>query len=107
MHDVSQIEAGETKIRDDQRYSALRDRDDQSDSSMDIRDWGIQEDPRKQQTRKTILWRKLKRYRWLLDTTLLLVIVGLLMEKRWKHDQDHRYEFAGDVTGFAPRCEDA
>jgi hypothetical protein len=46
----------------------------------------------------------LGKYRWLLDTSLLLVIIGLLVERMWRQDHGHRYEFAGDITGFALRC---
>ncbi|OAL43652.1 hypothetical protein IQ07DRAFT_291191 [Pyrenochaeta sp. DS3sAY3a] len=54
--------------------------------------------------RKRSCYRTLRSHRWLLDTCLLLVIVGLLVEKRWqRHAQSHRFELAGDVTGFAPR----
>ncbi|KAK3379122.1 hypothetical protein B0T24DRAFT_519859 [Lasiosphaeria ovina] len=43
--------------------------------------------------------------RSLLDTALLLIIVGLLFERGW-HKQKHpspAFEFTGDITGFAPR----
>ena len=39
----------------------------------------------------------------MLDTGLLLIIIGLLAEKRWKHNtESHAFELAGDMTGFAP-----
>jgi hypothetical protein len=39
-----------------------------------------------------------------LNTSLLLIIVALLVEPRWQRMR-HKYEFAGDLTGFAPQCE--
>ncbi|OLN92793.1 hypothetical protein CCHL11_06693 [Colletotrichum chlorophyti] len=44
------------------------------------------------------------RWRWLVDTTLLLIIVGLLLERRGLRTpvRDKRLEPAGDLTGFAP-----
>ncbi|KAH8666841.1 hypothetical protein BX600DRAFT_436220 [Xylariales sp. PMI_506] len=43
-------------------------------------------------------------YRWLLDIFLLLVILGLLLE-RWQASQQkgNAYEVAGDVIGFHPQ----
>ncbi|KAK0714540.1 hypothetical protein B0H67DRAFT_644390 [Lasiosphaeris hirsuta] len=38
---------------------------------------------------------------WVLDTVLLLVILGLLLERRGR--DGGRWEFAGDLSGFAPR----
>lgn len=104
MHDVSQVEIGESKMKSDQRYNALRNLDDQSDSSTEVGDWDAERDERPRQTKRRSTWEGAKRYRWLLDTGLLLVIVSLLVEKRWKHNHGHRYEFAGDITGFAPKC---
>ena len=45
-------------------------------------------------------------WRWLLDTTLLVVILVLAVERRslLKAKDSHTYEFAGDLTGFAPTC---
>ncbi|KAF6844327.1 hypothetical protein CMUS01_01202 [Colletotrichum musicola] len=48
----------------------------------------------------------LRRWRWLLDTALLLVIVGLLVERRYQMQTpayDKRLEPVGDLTGFAPK----
>lgn len=106
IHDVSQVETnGEIKMKSDQQYNALRDVDSQSDSSTEIGDWepGADANPLGSRTRR--IGKKLSRYRWLLDTTLLLVIVVLLVERRWFHIQGHQYEFAGDITDFAPTCE--
>lgn len=50
----------------------------------------------------------LRRWRWLLDTALLLVIVGLLVERRYNLQTpayDKRLEPVGDLTGFAPKCK--
>ncbi|KZM26970.1 uncharacterized protein EKO05_0004751 [Ascochyta rabiei] len=104
IHDVSRIELGvETKIKNDQRYNALRDLDDLSDSSTEAGEWEVEDGMKLQRSGKRRFWRVLSHYRWLLDTTLLLVIVGLLAEKRWRRDHSYQYEFAGDITGFAPK----
>ena len=102
-HDVSIMAfATNNPLKPDQRYDALRNTDDHSDSSTEVDDWDTEDAVRPRRRRKTV-WKRLKGYRWVLDTALLLVIVGLLVEKRWqKHAKSHQYELAGDITGFAP-----
>lgn len=41
--------------------------------------------------------------RSLLDTVLLLVILGLVLDRRWR--KSAALEFGGDITGFAPPSE--
>lgn len=43
--------------------------------------------------------------RGLLDTVLLLVIVGLLLERRQSQEGYGQLEGSGDITGFAPRSK--
>jgi hypothetical protein len=104
LHDVSQLETDEKKTKNSQKYNTLRNLDNESDTSTEVGDWDAEDVERSQRTRRSSIWTKLKRCRWLLDTGLLLVIVGLLAEKRWTHSHNHQYEFAGDITGFAPKC---
>ncbi|KAF2115911.1 hypothetical protein BDV96DRAFT_612495 [Lophiotrema nucula] len=92
-------------MKDDHRYDALRNGDNESDSSTEGEEWDAEKTVRSRTRRKSV-WTKAKRYRWVVDTALLLIIVGLLVEKRWKkhgHQKKHQYEFAGDLTGFAPQ----
>lgn len=52
-------------------------------------------------------------FRWGVDALLLLVIVGLLVERQWGRGSvppapapdRPRHEGSGDVTGFAPQCK--
>ncbi|KAI1359731.1 hypothetical protein F5Y08DRAFT_69549 [Xylaria arbuscula] len=53
------------------------------------------------QSRKGRLLTVLKRYRWLLDVFLVLVIIALLLERFWHRNSN--LEGNGDVTGFAPQ----
>jgi hypothetical protein len=47
-----------------------------------------------------------KAHRWVVDTFLLFVIVGLLLERSLtRRGNDHYFEGNGDITGFAPQCE--
>lgn len=106
MHDVSQIEIEVKNGRkDDQRYNMLRSFDDQSDSSTEVGDWEADGGTKRRPTRSKTLLRSIKRYHWVLDITLLLIILGLLVKKRWKHHHGHQYGFAGDIAGFAPTCK--
>ena len=105
--DISTLDDKPTTMKDDHRYDALRNlTDNHSDSSTDVEDWDPESEIRPRKTgQKKGVWRKLRGYRWVVDTALLLVIVGLLVEKKWRHGKhNHKYEFAGDLTGFAPRC---
>ncbi|CAI0653415.1 unnamed protein product [Colletotrichum noveboracense] len=45
-----------------------------------------------------------RRWRWVFDTALMLVVVGLLVERRYLQSpaRDKRLEPVGDLTGFAP-----
>lgn len=104
LYDVSHVDIGESKMKNDQRYNALRNLDTESDSSTDIGHWDAEDLERSRQRKRRSIWHRLKPYRWMLDTGLLLVIVGLLAEKRLGHNHEHHFEFAGDITGFAPRC---
>ncbi|KAF1947999.1 hypothetical protein EJ02DRAFT_332806 [Clathrospora elynae] len=89
-------------MKTDSRYDALRNIDDHSDSSTEVGDWDTEDAVTPRRKRKSV-WKRVKGYRWVLDTALLLVIVGLLAEKRWKHQKKNpQYELAGDITGFAP-----
>ncbi|KAF5848621.1 hypothetical protein GGP41_009746 [Bipolaris sorokiniana] len=103
-HGVSTMEfATNDTSKRHQPYDALHNVIDGSDSSTEVGDeWDTENAAQPRRRRKTV-WRRVRRYRWMIDTTLLLVIVGLLAEKRWqKYEKGHLYELAGDITGFAP-----
>lgn len=104
MHDVSQIGISGTKLSGDQRYNALRNLDDHSDTSTEVGDWDAEDGEKSWRAKKTSLCGRLKGYSWLANTILLLAVIGLLVDKKWGHNYGHQYEFAGDITGFAPRC---
>ncbi|KAK4233880.1 hypothetical protein C8A03DRAFT_47664 [Achaetomium macrosporum] len=52
-------------------------------------------------SRRRRLWSAVMSIRSLLDTVLLVVIVGLLLERGWQRPA--RFEIGADITGFAPR----
>ncbi|KAL2130837.1 hypothetical protein VTI74DRAFT_5880 [Chaetomium olivicolor] len=51
-------------------------------------------------SRRRRIWSAIMSIRSLLDTVLLLVILGLLWERGWQSSP--RFEFGADITGFAP-----
>jgi hypothetical protein len=53
--------------------------------------------------RRQRLWSAVMSIRSLLDTVLLFVIVGLLLERDWQ--RPGWFEIGGDITGFAPRSK--
>jgi hypothetical protein len=91
-------------MKDDLRYDALRDADTRSETSnTEVEDWDT-EDAIKPRRRRAC-WSRFKPWKWLLDTTLLLIILALLIERQWahhRHSLSHTFELAGDITGFAP-----
>jgi hypothetical protein len=63
--------------------------------------WRSEDGERK--TRAGKLCAALASWRWLIDTCLLLVIIGLLLDRR-RHDQTSpQFQTNGDLTGFAPQ----
>jgi hypothetical protein len=58
-----------------------------------------------QRTQKYRAWDRIKSNAWILQTNLILLVVVLLVERRWHdHVETDKYELTGDLTGFAPRC---
>lgn len=103
--DISKLGVA-AKTKDDCRYDALRNLDSHSDSDTDVEDWEEAAHTQRRQRKRSTLWRRLRPYQWISNTALLLVIIGLLVEKRWESDKGQSYELAGDISGFAPTCTD-
>lgn len=123
-------------LTDKHPYDALRggdpEGDDDDDSDLDITmdlnesDYlrptaaASRRQPQQQQRRRQRWWWWRERasahvgaYRWGVDALLLLVIVGLLVERQWGRaplppapaPERPKLEGSGDVTGFAPQCK--
>ena len=103
-------------MKDDLRYNTLRNldhghsqdygQDQYSDCSTDVEEIEPQPKFQHQQKRKGV-WAKINKYRWVIDTGLLLIIVALLADKRWSprtKTKGRRYQLGADITGFAPTC---
>ncbi|KAF2644789.1 hypothetical protein P280DRAFT_487317 [Massarina eburnea CBS 473.64] len=94
-------------MKDDHRYDALRNTTTDSRSSTEVDD--LEEagtDVRPKRWRQKTFWGKLKKWRWIIDTGLLIIIVGLLVERKWKHAKkspSHAFDVLGDLSGFAPK----
>jgi hypothetical protein len=108
LQHASKIRMGaERMTKDGGEYNQLDNHHRDSDTSTEVDIWDTDGDLNPFLRRRRSIWSRLGSYRWLLDTALLLIIVGLLVEKRWK-DGEHktsRYEIGGDMTGFAPTCK--
>lgn len=99
-------------------YSGLR-MDDQSDSRSsteaetlmgDEKQWhDVELNILARRTRRSRVLAALKSSRWIIDTTLLLIIVALLVRDQWKTPavwQDPNvWQFGQDFTGVSPRCK--
>ena len=81
--------------------------DDHSTLADQERDWHTDGKPEpRHRSRARRCLAALGPWRWLLDTTLLVVILVLALERRYlaRVDKGRSYELAGDLTGFAPTC---
>jgi hypothetical protein len=92
-------------MKDDVEYEALHNSDTHSNTELD----SDSQPQHYRQRRRQNLVSKLKQHSWIANIALLLIIIALLIEKRWskssyggKKQKGHRYEFTGDITGFAP-----
>lgn len=55
------------------------------------------------QQRQMSTWTIVRKYWWLIDTTLLLTILTLLATNRWSFQtKNNQYSLTGDISGFAP-----
>lgn len=64
--------------------------------------WQAQQIERKSKGRT--LCTVLKQSKWMLNTTLLLIIVALLVRNELREPQPDQWQLLGDMTGFGPRC---
>jgi hypothetical protein len=69
-------------------------------SDITARDPGMEE---RRLSRRRRIWSAVMSIRSLVDTVLLFVILGLLLERGWQRPS--WFEIGGDITGFAPRSE--
>lgn len=104
--------------REEQQYTDLNseDREDaHDDSATEVSMSLLSEEGRnwkggKQRSENQLKLGRIKRWsavlfsaQGILNTVLLLVIVGLLVERRWHQEKIGLFEGNGDLTGFAPR----
>ena len=54
--------------------------------------------------RRSRLLSALSSCRWIVDTLLLLVILGLLVREQLRKRPVNPWDFTGDMTGVGPRC---
>jgi hypothetical protein len=89
----------------------LDDRDDRSstevESLMEVeKDWQNEDMQRPVRRSKTSrICNVLNQWRWLIDTTLLLLILGLVARSQFLAKPINPNQIMGDVTGVGPECE--
>lgn len=54
-------------------------------------------------SRRRQIWSTVRSLRSLVDTILLFVILGLLLDREWQ--KPSWFEVGGDITGFAPKSK--
>ena len=101
-HDIRADAEAKDAIGDSESFTDYEDDDKAwSDDSVQNRSMARRRKSRAKRIRSAVV-----SFRSILDTGLLLVILGLVIDRR-RHDDDGRsmVEVAGDITGFAPRCK--
>lgn len=98
-----------------QKYENLRvdDRDDRSSTEVESlmdgekqwHDVDLSMPMRRPTTKFGRICAALNSWRWLIDTTLLLIILGVVVRTYMLKPALNPYDFGGDITGFEPRCE--
>ncbi|KAL5115067.1 hypothetical protein ACEQ8H_007042 [Pleosporales sp. CAS-2024a] len=87
-------------MKHDLHYNSLCNVDAPSQSSStEDADWDTEADMKP--SRRRTWWSRVKAWKWLVDTALLLVVIGLLVERRPRRTPA-AFQLAGDITGFAP-----
>ncbi|ORY17852.1 hypothetical protein BCR34DRAFT_583415 [Clohesyomyces aquaticus] len=96
----------------EQKYDSLRTLEDHhsdSDTEVGDGDWEPEHQAPPRRRRKGV-WATVKAYWWIVDTVLLVIILGLLVERIpasvWRkvgYKESHFLQFGADITGFAPK----
>jgi len=92
-------------MKANERYDAVHSTDSDSESITDVEGWSKADARAMNRRAKQKFCGKLKMCMWAINTGLLLAIVGLLVENRYRWHGSQGFELGGDITGFAPRCE--
>lgn len=67
-------------------------------------DVDLQMEPRRS-SRASRVCGALNAWRWLIDTTLLVIILGFVVRSYYNEPVVKPYDFGGDITGVGPKCE--
>lgn len=69
----------------------------------DEKSWNAHQHERERKSKRSQLYSILRSSRWMLDTTLLLIIVALLVRNEMKEPMQDQWQLLGDMTGVGPR----
>lgn len=98
------------------KYENVSLEDHHSDSSTEVaesllgdeKNWDAEDQQRSMpRSRTSRFMSRLKSSRWMVDTALLLVILGLLVRQQFGSNSKgsaNEWDFGGDFTGVGPRC---
>lgn len=71
--------------------------------SSESRPWD--DDVEHQKSETSSIFRFLSRWRWILDTSLLIIILLLVLDRQMQQQEpSDRMSQNGDITGFIPEC---
>lgn len=99
MHQYESVE--ELDKYDEARSSTEVDESLMGDEKQWHRQQSHQQPARRPRNRvRSILWSS----RWVIDTLLLLAILGLLVRDQLRKPDVNQWDFGGDFTGVGPRC---
>lgn len=103
-HDLRANPEAKHPIEDTESLTDYQDdKDDKAWSDDALQDGSMM---RRRKTRAKRIRSAIVSFRSILDTGLLLVILGLVIDRRRQSGEGRSlFEVAGDVTGFAPRCK--
>lgn len=56
-------------------------------------------------TRRNKFYSILRSCRWMIDTSLLLIILGFIVREQWRTPEVNEWQIGGDMTGVGPKCK--
>ncbi len=56
-------------------------------------------------SRSRRVYSRILEFRWIFDAALILIIIGLVLDRGYRKERYGEFEGAGDITGFAPKSK--
>lgn len=105
--DVSKTKYEEVRLANEADHDDARSSTEVDESLLEFgKNWQNEEEPGRprRRTKERTCFPKLRSFRWVIDTALLIIILGLLIKdhRRQSGSQENKYETGGDFTGVHP-----